>query len=93
MGKYWYMRATWSEAGSRANWVDGVAIDVDGQAAAQVGKGEVAGRLPAPVAEKWQKIPERGVDYEDQVTTCRCSWNKWPSRRYYREALFYHVIF
>jgi len=79
------MRATWSEAGSRANWVDGVAIDVDGQAAAQVGKGEVAGRLPAPVAEKWPK--------SDQVTTCRCSWNKWPSRRYYREALFYHVIF
>jgi hypothetical protein len=32
--------------------VDGVAIDVDGQAAAQGGMGEVAGRLPAPVAEK-----------------------------------------
>ena len=58
------MCATWSEAGSRANWVDGVAIDVDGQAAAQVGKGEVAGRLPAPVAEKWQKIPERGGDMQ-----------------------------
>ena len=58
------MRATWSEAGSRANWVDGVAIDVDGQAAAQVGKGEVAGRLPAPVAEKWQKIPERCGDMQ-----------------------------
>lgn len=35
---------------------DVVAIDVVGQAAAQVAKGEVAGR-PAPVAEKWQKIP------------------------------------
>ena len=44
--------------------MDGVAIDVDGQAAAQVGKGEVAGRLPAPVAEKWQKIPERGGDMQ-----------------------------
>ena len=72
------MRATWSEAGSRANWVDGVAIDVDGQAAAQVGKGEVAGRVPAPVAEKWQKIPKpcrksrRRVGHDEgQVTTCR----------------------
>jgi hypothetical protein len=33
-------------------------IDVDGQAAAQVGKGEVAGQLPAPVAKKFQKQPE-----------------------------------
>jgi hypothetical protein len=35
---------------------------VDGQAAAQVGMGEVAGRLLAPVAEKWQKITERAGD-------------------------------
>jgi hypothetical protein len=59
-------------------------IDVDGQAAAQVGKGEVTGQLPAPVAKK---IPETARDvyvtsYEDQVTTCRCAWNKCPSRGY-----------
>jgi hypothetical protein len=41
---------------------------VDGQAAAQGGMGEVAGRLPAPVAEKWRHADALGTSVQARDT-------------------------